>query len=121
MDRWFWLSVAGFAGSLLLGAVAVTGELLHWWGDLGLILGIISLLGTVAFGFAASTRFQVERLGTKIDGVGTKVDSVGTKVDTVGDKVGHVREAVDRVEANTHETVELLRDIRDRLPLRPGA
>jgi hypothetical protein len=94
MDRWFLVGIVGAAASLVLLAVAVAGEILHWWGDLGLLLGIVSAVGMVAFGLIAASRFQVERVGAKLDaGFG-------------------------RVEANTHETVALLRDIRDRLPPR---
>ncbi|MCA1813399.1 MAG: hypothetical protein LC624_05550 [Halobacteriales archaeon] len=99
VDRWFVVGVVGVALSLVLLGIALAGEVLGWWGDLGVLLAIVSFAGTVVFGLVAASRFQVERLGAKLD-----------------EGFGRVEQGIGRVEVNTHESVALLREIRDRLP-----
>lgn len=113
VDRWFLLGVIGLA----IMAISATGEFLGWWeqfGEWSFWFGaMLTLLGFVT----NATRAQ----GTALILGNQRIEAGIGRVEAGVGRVEANTQAIPRIEANTHETVQLLREIRDRLPSPPSS
>lgn len=124
-DRRLMLYMALSAMGIVVMIIAALGEFIfHWWNHLGLWLAVGGLGATLLFGIIAASRFQVRELGNEIRAVGRGVKEVQRNTAAIPDiqrntaAIPRIEGSSQRIEANTSETVVLLREIRDRLPPR---
>jgi cell division protein FtsB len=116
-----WVGV-GIGVAMML--VALLGELLHWWGDTGLLLAVIGALLTVLcavgnYQFGTTKRdLRALRvaLETRLDDHGTKLDAHSAKLDAQNAKLDAQNAKLDAQKATLEAMLGVLRDIRDRLP-----
>lgn len=119
---WILLAISG-AVFLIVG---VTGELLGWWNDLGVLIIALGLpqllLGAALTVILGAGRTQVRVIGHDVRHVRDEVRRVGEDVRQVGEDV---RQVGQEVRGTRHEhggrldaIIALLTDIRDRLPPR---
>lgn len=115
------LYILGAAMGVAMVVVAAIGELLGWWNDLGIVLGLLGVAVTLAVGLPAASRFQVREVGGELQGVAGGVDRLQRTSDRIDANTQHIQgntEAIPGIKADTSQTVALLREIRDRLPPR---
>lgn len=124
--------------SFIVAGIALLGELLGWWNDLGEVLlivaTIVGALGGVATMMVGSSSEEVRTVhgavvdtGSKLDSMDGKLDSMDTKLDKLDtleklEKLDAVDGKLDAAQVKLDEQtgvlgrqVEILTDIRERL------
>lgn len=119
-------------GLVLLGIalmfIAGVGEVLGWWKDFGLLVGLVGLAAAVGGLLVAilysSSKGEVRAVRRAVTEVGAGVGRVEEGVGRVEQGVARVERAVERVGEKVGEgnrrIIELLTQIRDRLGRSPG-
>lgn len=91
---------------LAILALAIVGEWLHWWNDLGLGLAVLGIVVSVVMGavtgLLAATKGQVRVIAEAVVDTNRKQDAMLGKQDETNRKLDGL--------------ADLLRQIRDRLP-----
>lgn len=114
---------------LLLAIVAIVGEVLGWWNDVGeVMLAVATVFGTlggVASLIIGSSSEEVRRVhravvdnGTTLGSVDTRLDSVDGKLDSMDgklDELDTIQVELDQQTGVLDRQVALLAEIRDRL------
>jgi len=104
VDRWLLLAVLGIAGMVFFAA----GEFLGWFHDIGEFGFWVSLAASIIGVILTASRRQAHAI---LAGIGIVEKGVAS--------VEENTRAIPHIEENTSDALQVLRDIRDRLPPPP--
>lgn len=104
-ERALFVAKVMFAFGVAVGALAITGELLGWWNELGEFLGLVSILAT---GLALA-------IGLLVGATRRQVGRVANGVEQGNALLGSSNRKHDETNAKMDESKAVLEDIRDLL------
>lgn len=127
-ERAILISKAVMWAGILLGIVAIAGEILGWWNETGeamltvaTVLGAVGGLMALVVGSSSeevrTVHHAVQENGETLDSVDTKLDKLDTidvKLDKL-DELDVIQAELDRQTGALDRQVEVLGQIRDRL------
>jgi hypothetical protein len=116
--EWWWvLFLLGIAGIVL----SILGEFVfRWWRDEGTWGLWLSVGLTIVAATLGASHWQANRITAGLRDVRGGVGEVQASSERIEGNTQRIEGNTQRTEANTAEAVALLREIRDRLPLREG-